>query len=65
MSDFDELFVQKISTSRATQWLSQGMGRTLAYAATNPTGEQEVRVLNLLGFVFPGHPGQFSSRANQ
>lgn len=51
MLDFDGLFVQRLSTGRASLWLSQGMGTTLAFVTANSAGEQEVRVLNLLGFV--------------
>lgn len=49
MLDFDEMFVQKLSTGWARLWLNRGMGTTLAFVAANSAGEQEVRVLNLLG----------------
>lgn len=56
MLDFDELFIQKLSVGQSRRWLHQGLGTTLAFAAPNASGQQEARVMNLLGDVSSSRP---------
>jgi len=49
--DFEELFVQVLSTIRAKAWLCQGMGTTMAFVTNGSDGRQEVLVLGRIASV--------------
>jgi hypothetical protein len=52
LMDFEELFVQVLSTIRARSWLCQGMGTTMAFVSKGPDdGRQEVLVLSRIADV--------------